>query len=223
MLTTIRRLGCLGVSLLATLAAPPGAGAAEARFQIDPSQDLAELARTGRVAIAVDRTNGVYVLDASAVLPVDPGALLAASLDYDHYVQMGVPNVRVSRVVRTEPGESLIYTWNWVSGLGQSSKHYLAIHVVGPSDPAGAAGIRWELARPLPDWPYAEASAFTRLDGSWYVEPLREGGVYVRYFVVAALDPTAPDRLVSWLVKQQFRDGTRRLVEVLAHEAWNRR
>src|SRR5262245_42492866 len=184
------------------------AGAGEARFGADPTQDLGELARTGRLAISVERTDDVYRLDASAVLRVDARRLLGASVDYERYAQFGVPNLRASHVVSGAPSEDVLYTWNWVSYLGHASKHYLAVHVVKGLAVPGAAGIRWELVPRRPAWTYEEASAFTQLDGSWYIEPLADGGVYVRYYLVAALDPSVPEALRAWAVKRQLREGT---------------
>jgi hypothetical protein len=62
-------------------------------------------------------------------------------------------------------------------------------------------------------------SAFLRLDGSWYIEPLAEGVIYVRYYLVAELDPSVPEVLRAWAVKRYLRDGTRGVVQALAHEA----
>src|SRR5262249_27027970 len=59
------------------------ASAGEARFGADPTQDLGELTRTGRLAISVELTDDVYRLDASAVLRVDARRLLGASVDYE--------------------------------------------------------------------------------------------------------------------------------------------
>jgi len=193
--------------------------AGEARLSQDPTQDLAELARTGRLAISVERADDVYRLDASAALRVDARRLLGVSLDYERYAQLGVPNLRASHVVSSAPGEDVLYTWNWVSYLGYASKHYLAVHVVRDLAVRNAVGIRWELVSRRPAWTYEDASAFTRLDGSWYVEPLADGGVYVRYYLVAGLDTSVPEALRAWAVKRLLREGTRGVVEALAHEA----
>jgi hypothetical protein len=106
-----------------------------------------------------------------------------------------------------------------MSCLGQTSKHYLAVHVVRNLASPGAAGIRWELIPRQPAWPYEEAPAFRRFEGSWYLEPLADGTVYVRYFAVAALDPSIPEGLRAWAVKGQLREGTRGVVHALAQEA----
>jgi hypothetical protein len=83
----------------------------------------------------------------------------------------------------------------------------------------GAAGIRWELVPRQPAWPYEDAPAFQRLDGSWYLEPLSDGAVYARYFMVAVLDPSLPEGLRAWAVKGQLRDGTRGVIQALSREA----
>ena len=91
-----------------------------------------------------------------------------------------------------------------MSYFGQSSKHYLAVRIERNLT-SGAAGIEWRLARPAPGWRYAEASAFTRLDGSWYLERLAERSTYVRYTLRAVLDTAMPDAMVSWVVKTTAR------------------
>ena len=189
------------------------------RFAIDPGQDLEALARAGRVAVSVDRQGGVYTLDASAVLPVDLPDLLRASVDYDRYARMGIPYLRECHVVAAAPDRSLLYTWSAMSYFGQSSKHYLAVEIQRNLTPSGAAGIAWRLTRPQLGWPYADASAFTRLEGSWYLERLAERSTYVRYTLTAVLDPAIPEALVSWVVKRQLAEGTRGLVHALAREA----
>ena len=55
--------------------------------------------------------------------------------------------------------------------------------------------------------------------GSWYLEPLADGTVYVRYFLTAVLDPSIPDGMVSWLIERQLADGARSLVQALGREA----
>jgi hypothetical protein len=203
----------------AALVTPRVVAAGEARFGVDASLDLAELTRTGRVVISVERVGNVYTLDASAVLRVDPRRLLGVSLGYERYAEIGVPNLRASRVVSAAPDGDVLYTWNWMSCFGQASKHYLAVRVVRHLPTPGAAGIHWELVPRQPGWPYEDAPAFQRLDGSWYLEPLPDGAVYARYFMVAVLDPTLPEGLRAWAVKGQLRDGTRGVIQALSREA----
>jgi hypothetical protein len=137
--------------LLAALARV--AAAAEARLEIDPAYRLGDLARSAEPALTIDRHDGVYLVDASAVLDADPTRLLAASLAYDRYARMGMPNVRDSRVVAVEGDGTRRFVWASMTGLGQASKHYLAVHVREHLEPAGAAGVRWELAPTRPSWP----------------------------------------------------------------------
>lgn len=210
------------VTLGAVLGGGPAVSAMEARFEMDAAQDVAELARTRRVAISVDRLGNVYTLDASAVVHADARALLDASLDYEGYVRMGVPHVRESRIVSMTPGADSLHTWTSMSGLGLSSKHYLEVRIARHLHRAGAAGVRWELAARQPAWPYEEARAFTRLQGSWYLEPLSPHAVYVRYFAVVALESSLPGEMVAWIVKGQLRQGTGALVRALSQEAGRR-
>ena len=195
------------------------AHAGESRFAIDRSKDLAELARSGRVAVSVERAGGVYTLDASAILRVDARRLLDVSLAYERYAEIGVPNLRASHVVSGAAGSDVLQTWSWMSCMGQSSKHYLTVHVARSLAAPGSAGIRWELASRQASWPYEDAPAFRRLDGSWYLEPLGDDAVYVRYYMVASLESTMPEGLRAWAVKEQLREGTLGVVHALSHEA----
>src|SRR5262245_22102561 len=102
----IARLTVVSCSL--ALCATRVVGAGEARFGVDGSLDLTELARTGRMAISVERVGNVYTLDASAVLRVDAQRLLGVSLGYERYAQIGVPNLRASRVVSGAPDADVL-------------------------------------------------------------------------------------------------------------------
>jgi hypothetical protein len=189
------------------------------RLSIDPAQDLTELSRTGRVPVSVSRLDGVYTLDASAVLPVALRDLLTVSTDYDRYTQMGIPHLRECHVVRAAPESDLLYTWSSMSYFGQSSKHYLAVRIRRNLTPSGGAGVQWQLAHPETPGLYTDAPAFVRLEGSWYLEPLTQYTTYVRYTLVTVLDPSVPEAMISWIVKQQLAEGTRDLIHVLAREA----
>jgi hypothetical protein len=192
---------------------------AEVRLAIDPTRDLAQLARSGQVAIAFDRRDGVYTVDASAVLPGSGAELLRVALDYERYASIGVPNVRECHVVAVFPADDVVYAWAWMSTLGHSSKHYLRVRVRHDLPSAGAAALEWTLAARQAAWPYEHAPAFVRLEGSWYVEPLPGRGSYVRYFLRAVPDPALPDALVGWLIERQLRTGARLVVEALGREA----
>jgi hypothetical protein len=188
---------------------------AEVRFAVDPRLDLGELARSGRVAMAVERRAGLYTVDVSAVIHGRGGDVMRVALDYDGHARLGVPQLRESRLVARPAGEDVVYAWASMSGLGRSSKHYVRIRVCRDVGPPGASGLEWTLTDRQPGWPYEQASAFVRLDGSWYVEPLGERASYLRYVVWAVPDPTVPDALVGWLIERELRAGARALVEAV--------
>lgn len=200
---------------MAWLVASAPVAAADVRFGIDPTLDVAALARSGQVAVAFDRRGGAYTVDASAVLPGTGADLLRAALDYERYAGMGVPNLRECHVVAVAPGEDVVYAWAWMSALGRSSKDYLRVRIRRDLAPAGAAALEWTLAARQPGWPYEQAPAFVRLEGSWYVEPLPGRGSYVRYFLRAVPDPAVPEALLGWLIERQLRTGARGVVEAL--------
>src|SRR5262245_5472103 len=99
------------------------AAAFETRFEIDRSLKFADLERTGKPVARTVRTGDIYRSDASAVLSnVSFAKLEAASADFNHYKQMGMPNVLASRIVSNAPGD-ILYTWTHMSAAGQESKH----------------------------------------------------------------------------------------------------
>lgn len=206
--------------------APDVVRACPPRFERDAAQDLAALARTGQVAIAVDRVDGAYTVDASAVLRAEPRRLFEASVDYARYAEMGIPNLRDNRLVSVAAAGQRLHTWSWLQTFGYSSKHYLAVDITRDLARPRAFGICWTLTRRQPGWPHEDAPAFHRLDGSWYVEPLGapHAGevVYVRYFAAASPDSAVPEALVAWAIRRQLTEGTRGLIQALAREAARR-
>jgi hypothetical protein len=190
----------------------------ESRFEIDRSLKLDELARSGKISVRTVRERSVYRSDASAVLTrASLERLQAAAADFDHYQEMGMPNVRASCVV-SRAGDHL-YIWTHMAAAGQDSRHYLEVRIEKGLAASGASGIQWQLTRRQGDWKYPDDPAFERLDGSWYMEPLPGGAVYVRYFLAAVIDTGVPDFIVDWVAKRQFSDGVVRVIEVLARQA----
>ena len=210
------------LGLLLTLGAAHGTPAARAAGIRAPVPGglapLTETARPGELLTTVERDGETYVVRASGVLPVDAARLLRTSLDFERYEALGLPGLRASRVVGGRSPDTL-YTWSWVTGLGRSSKHYLAVAITREADVPGAGVVRWHLARREPGWPYEDAPAFTRLDGSWSQEPREDGTVAVHYHLVAVPVTDVPDRLVGWLLRRQLEAGARQLVEALARAA----
>jgi hypothetical protein len=203
-------------SLICSSAVP----ASDAPLAIDPRQDLADLQRSGRVAVQVDRLDGVYVVDASAVVHAELPALLEASLDYDRYARIGMPHVREMRSWSPgRPGSPLRLELG--ERPGRSSKHYLAVRVHPRLGPSGDAGIEWTLAR---------RRSRLALRGGLGVQTARRGvvprrserTVYVRSVVTAVFDPGIPEAMAPWLVKRQLREGARGAIETLVRAAASR-
>jgi len=208
------------ITLSAGLATQVIAG--ETRFEIDPRADLTALGQSGEIQVTVSRQGAFYHSDASAVLTVDIDRLSAASLDYGNYVQMRMPNLRESVIVKSEANRRWI--WTYMEGIGSTSQHYLEARIhESLSDSAGSRGIDWMLyrigPRSGPEFNRVDQPAFNRLDGSWYMRPLGNGKVYVRYFLMADLAIPLPDVLMSGVVTRRFKEGVRQVVRVLARTA----
>jgi hypothetical protein len=194
------------------------ARAFETRFAIDPKVNVQQLAQSGEVVSRADRVGDTLLADASAVLRVPFNKLWDASLDYDHYVEMGMPNLKESHLVVRDSVDHL-YTWSRMQILTLDSSHYLEVRALRGLTPSGAVGSEWQLASRQANWQYPDASAFGRLEGSWYMEPLPDGSIYVRYFLSAVVETGIPDFLVDLVAKKHFREGVRGVIQALAKRA----
>jgi hypothetical protein len=193
----------------------------EARLAIDPSINLKELAQTGEVRVKIVKSSGVFFSDASAVIRVDMVKLIDASVDYDRYTEMGMPNLRESHIIEKARDGFTLFTWSKMSTLGVTSQHYTEVRVL-PAFKDGKFACEWELSRRRPGrpgWIYEDSPAFSRLDGSWYLETLPDGSIYARYFLAADIDTVIPDFLVDGVARKNFGEGVRRVIQVLARQA----
>jgi ribosome-associated toxin RatA of RatAB toxin-antitoxin module len=198
--------------------------ASESRFAIDPNANLADLARTHQPKVTLAQNGLHYMSDASAVLAADPDRLFSVSVDFERYAAIRMPNVRESHVVAHGPpsGPETLVAWTHMSVYGQASRHYMTVTLhrqLSGASGRRASGTEWELTRRMPGSPYPEAPQFKTLNGSWYIEPLASGGVYVRYFLSAEIDTKVPPFLVDQIMRQQFTDGITQVILTLAREA----
>jgi hypothetical protein len=205
----------LGVLLLAPGAAPGQA----ARLERDPRADLQGLAQSAEAAVAVRRADGLYVVDASAVVRASAERLLTAAVAYERHVAMGMPHLWASHVVDTDATGHRLHVWTSLRCLGVSSSQYLVVQIRREVGLPGAAVVTWQLMPRRAEWPHPAASAFRRLEGWLYLEPRADGMTYVRYFGVAALDLEGPETVIGPLVARQLTDGTREMLGILAREA----
>jgi hypothetical protein len=210
--------GWVVLSVVALGLAGGDAHAMETRFGVDARVDVEALARTGKVEVHDGREGRFYSADASAVLRVDLDRLEEVSLQYDRYVEFGMPGLRRSHIVRSEGG--MRHIWTEMESYGIVSRHYLHAEA-GLRLPEEARGIQWELLRPGKGagYPFPDQPAFARLDGSWYLRPIGQGRVYVRYFLLG--DPTVslPDFLLEGMIRRQFREGVVGVIRALARAA----
>lgn len=190
----------------------------ETRFEIDPSVNVEQLSQTREIAVHTESLGDIIHSDASAVLRVDFKRLEYVSADYDRYVEMKMPNVKKSKIV--ERAGDTVYTFTQMSAFGKSSKHYLEVLLLPMIGNQGAAGSQWQLTPRRTQWPFEEKSLFTRLDGSWFMQPLPDGTIYVRYFLAARFNlDNIPEDLVIWVAKKQLGDGVKQVIQTLARQA----
>jgi ribosome-associated toxin RatA of RatAB toxin-antitoxin module len=207
------------LSALLVLVVSHSASAYDSHFGIDPAlkDKLGFLAKSHRTNLTSGRTGNLFTVDASAVLKVDAAKMLAAALDYDHYVAFGMPHLNESHVVeRASP--DLLYTFASMSYLTMHSQHYLEVRTQRAMSSNGAAGIEWELVQRHPSWQYNDSPAFSRMDGSFYLEPLTDGNVYVRYYLANEVKSSLAG-LFPGIVKNALTNGAADVIMVLARQA----
>lgn len=206
------------IFLWVAIASASPASAFESRFEIDPSLRgrLSALARDRVTNISSSRQGDLYIADASAVLRIDAGRMFAAAVDYDRYVQFGMPRLNASRVV-DRPAPDLFYVYSEMSYATMRSSQHMEVRVHRKLGASGSAGIEWQLTPARAHWPAANPQ-FTRMDGSFYLEPLADGYVYVRYFLASRVDLPLSG-LLSGLVQKSLRNGAADVITVLARQA----
>jgi hypothetical protein len=176
---------------------------------------------------------GTYLsVEASMILKnADFNALLSDSRAFGRYVQMGMPNLRDSRIV--VPGAQEFITWTHMAtstplGL-RESRHFMQVRLTPAPNSEQGQGQTWVLYSPtdaerrrlgitLP-----ENSAFWDFEGAWYMQPLSDGSIYCRYYIAG----TMKDRIVTLPIARgqamrQFGNGVYQIMLRLATRAQER-
>lgn len=207
----------IAVLLLCIAYFPSSAQAFDSRLGVDPNVSLSQLASSGTTTTSSGRNGNLYYADASSVLHVDADRLFAAAQDYDHYVQFGMPHLNEAHVVERDSPE-LLFAWASMSIAVLHSQHYLEVHIHPRLNDFGGRGMEWQLADKKPGWPYNEASAFSHSDGSFFIQPLQDGTVYVRYYL--SNDVNLPlSGLLSGIIQSQLRKGASDVITMVARQA----
>lgn len=197
----------------------PAARAFDTHFGVNPAVSLPQLEESASTSTSSGHNGNIYWADASAVLHVDAAKLFAASQDYDQYVQFGMPHLNESHVVEHESPD-VLFTWASMSIFTLHSQHYLEVHMHPSLSVEGSRGMEWQLAPKQPDWPYNNAPGFTRSDGSFYIEPLSDSSVYVRYYLSNDVNLSLGG-LLNGVIQSQLRKGAADVIMVLARQAAN--
>ena len=213
----------LAVLLVLFSSVPALAGAV--RYERDRSVDLDDLARTGQVAVQSNYRGYDVTADASAVLTrVDFAKLKALSVDFNRWARMGMPGVEAMYIVR-QPSPTQMLVWIHMTNPGGSTQHYQNIAIVPSIGNQGAFGNSFELTHPAQlsrltnGQTLGDDPAFSSFEGSWYLEPLGNGRVYVRYFVDATVDSGIPAFLVGPIARSSMVDGIREMIRIFAAQA----
>lgn len=200
-------------------------------FAIDPNVNVAALETaidadgTERIALAPasQETRGKYITrDASAVLRnVDFNRLFAAAKNFNQYKAMGMPYLLESKIVETPNPQTLI-TYNDMSSGVLSSQHFYNVQLRTQGD-----GMEWEQIRPgssryrrAQGGFYSDDPKFSKQVGSWYMERLPSGNVYVRYYASVIVDaPLIPNGVIARHAGPMFERGAKAVIKKLAARA----
>jgi ribosome-associated toxin RatA of RatAB toxin-antitoxin module len=203
------------LSLIVLSTALPAFGY-ETRFEINA--EIFNQLRVGEVQVSTHESRGVFYADASAILHANPSQLLEIALDYESYPRLQMPTVVQCRIVeRASP--DLLYMWSQTTSNGVTSRHYNEVQVIRQINANKASGIKWELTPKASRWTHVQKTSFKRFDGSWFVEPLKDGRVYVRYFLAADFDTGLPDFIMGGMIRRELGNNVRRVIQILAREA----
>jgi hypothetical protein len=214
--------------LLLSLALTQSAWAFDSYLEVDRDVSLSDLAARGTPLVSSGRDGGMYWADASAVLSrVSVEKLFAAAQDYGHYTDFGMPYLNQSRIVEKQTPEHL-FTWASmtyrIAGISISSQYYLEVNVRSRLDNRGGRGMEWQIVPKKREWSYADNhSRFSKNDGSFYILPLANGRVYVRYYVTS--DIQVPLGRVgrffggNKVIQGALRQGASSVITALAKQA----
>jgi hypothetical protein len=209
------------MGLLAGMVISASAFAYDSRFAIDPDQDLAALESSHEINLKLTRQDKKVFVDASAVYDVGAEKLYAVVGDFDNYVKYGVPDLKAVHVVERGPGDTL-YQWQDLSAAGRESEQYCEVHLKPALTNTQARATEWQMVPRRANWPYDESSQFTTIEGSWYMEPLKDGKLYTRYFQSVTIGSSLPGWLIELIVKSTVVADTKKVIDVLVKTAQQR-
>jgi hypothetical protein len=200
------------------------AQATEVRLQVNSATSLDALRESQDIQVTTGRSGDVFTVDASAVLDIIPSRFEAVAMDFDLQSSLGMPETPESHTVDHHGDE--IVAWIHMAAIGANSKHYFDLHVLHNGvAPAYAWAASWQMVRAQPGWPYEDAPAFGKIEGSLYVLPLGSAGpdtrqpTYVRYFSLAQVQTILPAWLISGFVRGQLASDIQRGLRILEAQA----
>lgn len=170
-------------------------------------------AKPGEHSLAAGYADHIVTIDASTVVVGDLDRIWKASLDYERYKEMGIPNLVTNQIVERSPTGDGLILWTHMINAGDHSKHFMEVRFARER-----GGISWAQIPKREPWPQVEKSSFAWMIGSLYLEPVSTDKVYIRYFMKAKLKIGWPDFLIAWFVENTIKKGVRDILSVLARQ-----
>ncbi len=198
------------------------------RWEVDPSWKDS-ITEPSEPKVKVSYGEKTADLDASTVVNADIAKLFEGSLDYDRYVEMGMPNVIKSVVMERHPDKKLMYVWYKTRVAGQVSEQYLEVtyepEISAEGQDAGTptgriAAISWKQVKAKPEWKHPDRSVFSSMAGSLYLKAASLKAVYIRYFNRGVIDTAWPDLFVGIAIPyKEIEQDARKMFQILGQKA----
>jgi hypothetical protein len=194
--------------------------------QSKPNQILSQSSRSDRVFTAE-----VYAVFEN----VDPKLLFEVATDFGAYGEYRLPNLRGTQIIH-QRSPSRLQTWNWMDGFGFESKHCYDIKIYSSLNFLAASGTEWSQT-PCPASTWSQISGqFSRhigpdnLDdsefdwqrGTYFIQPLNESTVFVRYRFQGRISERFGFRLFRGQIQRTMESTAKEVVAIMTDIARRR-
>ena len=210
----------------------------ETRFGISPESDFLA---PNEVSVTLRHSGKKYWIEASTFVDVSAESIYKVSMDYDNYRSFA-PYVKGSRIVEeqrfdTSNGQvksadghlldrQLVF-WSRMEYIARFlfiknkiiSKTYVDVQGLRGVSADGDFAIRWHLTPRKSEWIHPAESAFSTLDGSWYILPVGPNRSYLRYFFKINVESIVPDGILEVVLSDSLEPGVRNLIDAIVKRA----
>jgi hypothetical protein len=164
---------------------------------------------------SIQSRNGIFQVDAAAILQTPIGHVLANAIDYESYVAKKVPMVVEAHVVENSNDSMIV--WFHTSLDGHTAEYYLKVQVEKNPHSSEFAKVSWELTPRESHWSYPENQAVKQLSG--YCD-MKSGSTpdttEVKYHQLFQSNTSVPSFILGAFIKSAFINEASSLFEIMA-------